>query len=249
MAARRAVLRVFGATRCSPASGGRRATAGQARARRRAVVRCRRAIRWRRSSSPSFASACASSATSTARRSSSTSASRTAALNAWASSRANWLAGESRRSFVTPGGRRSDRGASGDDTIPIVMLHAGNPIGAGLIASLAQPGGNVTGTANLPLGGKHVDLMREIASAHRPPRGPRQSRPTRARAFRREHERSRAQRRHRRHDRRSDSRRGLPKAFASIRNARPDWLHVADDPMIGTHRAEWVEFANGAGCP
>ena len=49
------------------------------------------------------------------------------------------------------------------DTIPIVMVHAGNPIGAGLIASLARPGGNVTGTANLPLGGKHVDLMREIA--------------------------------------------------------------------------------------
>jgi hypothetical protein len=48
------------------------------------------------------------------------------------------------------------------DTIPIVMLHAGNPIGAGLIASLARPGGNVTGTANLPLGGKHVDLMREV---------------------------------------------------------------------------------------
>ena len=42
------------------------------------------------------------------------------------------------------------------DTIPIVMLHAGNPIGAGLIASLARPGGNVTGTANLPLGGKHI---------------------------------------------------------------------------------------------
>jgi putative ABC transport system substrate-binding protein len=43
------------------------------------------------------------------------------------------------------------------DTIPIVMLHAGNPIGAGLIASLARPGGNVTGTANVPLGGKQVD--------------------------------------------------------------------------------------------
>jgi putative ABC transport system substrate-binding protein len=47
-------------------------------------------------------------------------------------------------------------------TIPIVMVHAGNPIGAGLIASLARPGGNVTGTTNLPLGGKQVDLMREV---------------------------------------------------------------------------------------
>ena len=39
------------------------------------------------------------------------------------------------------------------DTIPIVMF-LGQSIGTGLIASLARPGGNVTGTANLPLGGK-----------------------------------------------------------------------------------------------
>ena len=48
------------------------------------------------------------------------------------------------------------------DTIPIVMLHAGNPIGAGLIASLARPGGNVTGTANPVLAGKKLELMREL---------------------------------------------------------------------------------------
>src|SRR5206468_891592 len=44
-------------------------------------------------------------------------------------------------------------------TIPIVMLHAGNPVGAGLIASLARPGGNVTGTSNILLGGKQVELL------------------------------------------------------------------------------------------
>ncbi len=33
-------------------------------------------------------------------------------------------------------------------SIPIVMLGIGNPIGTGLVASLAHPGGNVTGTAN-----------------------------------------------------------------------------------------------------
>ncbi len=47
-------------------------------------------------------------------------------------------------------------------TIPIVMVHAGNPIGAGLIASLARPGGNVTGTTNMLLGGKQVELIREL---------------------------------------------------------------------------------------
>ena len=42
------------------------------------------------------------------------------------------------------------------------MLHAGNAVGAGLITSLARPGGNVTGTTNLPVGGEHVDLIREF---------------------------------------------------------------------------------------
>jgi putative ABC transport system substrate-binding protein len=48
------------------------------------------------------------------------------------------------------------------NTIPIVLVHAGKAVGAGLITSLARPGGNVTGTTNLPLGGKPVDLIREF---------------------------------------------------------------------------------------
>src|SRR6516225_7661863 len=36
-------------------------------------------------------------------------------------------------------------------TIPVVMAFVNDPIGAGLIASLAHPGGNVTGTAGMPL--------------------------------------------------------------------------------------------------
>jgi len=48
-------------------------------------------------------------------------------------------------------------------TTAIVMVYAGNPVGAGLIASLARPGGgNITGTMNLPLGGKRVQLIREV---------------------------------------------------------------------------------------
>ena len=36
-------------------------------------------------------------------------------------------------------------------TIPIVMVGVGDPVGAGLAASLARPGGNVTGTSTLAL--------------------------------------------------------------------------------------------------
>jgi|SRR5579872_1204779 len=49
-------------------------------------------------------------------------------------------------------------------TIPIVMTSAGDPLGSGLIASLARPGGNVTGLSLMApdLGGKRLELLRQI---------------------------------------------------------------------------------------
>jgi putative ABC transport system substrate-binding protein len=49
-------------------------------------------------------------------------------------------------------------------TIPIVMTSTTDPVGNGLIASLARPGGNVTGLTNISgeLGGKLLELLREI---------------------------------------------------------------------------------------
>lgn len=48
-------------------------------------------------------------------------------------------------------------------TIPIVMLGASDPVGSGLIADLARPGGNVTGLSLLAteLGGKRLELLTE----------------------------------------------------------------------------------------
>ena len=49
-------------------------------------------------------------------------------------------------------------------TIPIVMASSGNPIGTGVIASLARPGGNITGLTsyNAELLGKRLGLLKEV---------------------------------------------------------------------------------------
>ena len=49
-------------------------------------------------------------------------------------------------------------------TIPIVMTAAGDPLGSGLVASLARPGGNVTGMSLMApdLGGKRLELLKDV---------------------------------------------------------------------------------------
>ena len=49
-------------------------------------------------------------------------------------------------------------------TIPIVFAYAGDPVGSGMVASLAKPGGNVTGLSvqSTDLAGKRLEILREI---------------------------------------------------------------------------------------
>src|SRR5437763_8712884 len=53
--------------------------------------------------------------------------------------------------------------------IPIVMAETGDPIGTGLVKSLSQPGGNVTGMAAVTaeLAGKSVQLIRDMLPSAR----------------------------------------------------------------------------------
>jgi len=48
-------------------------------------------------------------------------------------------------------------------TIPIVFVGIGDPVGFGVVASLASPGGNITGVANMTpeLSGKRLELLKE----------------------------------------------------------------------------------------
>jgi putative ABC transport system substrate-binding protein len=130
-------------------------------------------------------------------------------------------------------------------TIPIVMLHAGNPVGSGLVASLSHPGGNVTGTTSMipDLGAKQVDVLRELI--------PGLARlgvllnPTNAGhslALANVNETAR------RHGiavvtaevTRSDD---FDKAFRLLREARPGALLVMMEPLMGENRASILEFA------
>ena len=66
--------------------------------------------------------------------------------------------------LVVAGGIHWIRAAKETKTIPIVMAGVGNdPVEAGLIESLARPGGNVTGLTNLTgkLAGKRLELLKE----------------------------------------------------------------------------------------
>jgi ABC-type uncharacterized transport system substrate-binding protein len=52
-------------------------------------------------------------------------------------------------------------------TIPTVFVNVSDPVGTGLVASLARPGGNVTGFTNFEYhtGGKWLEILKEIAPA------------------------------------------------------------------------------------
>jgi ABC-type uncharacterized transport system substrate-binding protein len=62
---------------------------------------------------------------------------------------------------ATPAGRAAQQATT---TIPIVVSTMGDPVGDGLVASLAQPGGNLTGTSFLgpQLVSKRLALLKEI---------------------------------------------------------------------------------------
>ena len=61
----------------------------------------------------------------------------------------------------TPGPLAAKQATS---TIPIVFATAGDPVGTGIVASLARPGGNVTGLSSQTpdVAGKRLELLREI---------------------------------------------------------------------------------------
>ena len=66
---------------------------------------------------------------------------------------------------IVSGGPSVTRGVKeATSTIPIVMAQDTDPVGSGFVASLARPGGNITGLAALApeMSGKQLDLLKQI---------------------------------------------------------------------------------------
>jgi putative ABC transport system substrate-binding protein len=127
--------------------------------------------------------------------------------------------------------------------IPIVMPIAGDPVKLGLVASLARPGGNVTGLTSLSdeLPGKWLELLKEtlpevsrVAALWDPAGDPSQVKTSEAAA------RSLGIRLHVLKVGRPD---GFEPAFAEARKADARALIVLGSPFFYVHRARLVELA------
>ena len=66
--------------------------------------------------------------------------------------------------IVTAGATATRAAKEATTTIPIVMAQDSDPVGNGFVASLARPGGNITGLSTLApeLSGKQLELLKEI---------------------------------------------------------------------------------------
>jgi putative tryptophan/tyrosine transport system substrate-binding protein len=66
--------------------------------------------------------------------------------------------------IVTDGSQSTRSAKEATSVIPIVMAQDTDPVGTGIVASLARPGGNITGLSNFrpELSGKRLELLKEI---------------------------------------------------------------------------------------
>src|SRR3989449_1220804 len=130
-------------------------------------------------------------------------------------------------------------------TIPIVILSAIDPVGAGLVVSLARPGGNITGLTTMApdLSAKRVQLLKEMM--------PRLSRlavlwnsanSANAAAWRETREAARTlgvqlQ------SRQGEDAKDFERAFELIARERPDALLIVEDALIVGHPKHIADFA------
>ena len=128
-------------------------------------------------------------------------------------------------------------------TIPIVMFIGANPVGSGFVASLARPGGNVTGLAAAvgpELAGKQLELLKgalprlsRVAVLVNPARD---TLPHTLREVEKAADALGLQRQ-------ILEAREIDAAFATMKAARPDALFAVGDPLFYQHRARLADLA------
>src|SRR6266550_603801 len=125
--------------------------------------------------------------------------------------------------IVVAGGDRLTLAAkNATKTIPIVMTGSGlDPVEAGLVESLARPGGNVTGLTSLigELSGKRLELLKEAL-------------PAAARALRLTLQPSEVR-----------GANDLDKLFAALNQHRPDGLYLLGGPLMRINEKRIADFA------
>jgi ABC-type uncharacterized transport system substrate-binding protein len=130
-------------------------------------------------------------------------------------------------------------------TIPIVIPTAIDPVGTGLVASLAHPGGNITGGALLSaeLGGKRLELLKEVIPAlSRTAVLWNGANPANALAWRETEGAARALGMTlQSHDVRGPKDFNI--AFATMAQQRPDAVSVLTDALITQYQKDIVDFA------
>jgi len=136
-------------------------------------------------------------------------------------------------------------------TIPIVMTSDNDPVGNGFVASLARPGGNVTGLSNLAreLSGKRLELLKEIV--------PRLSRvavlgtstsPGNAQNLK-EMELAAGALAVKLQYLDVLAPKDIETAFGAVRKGRTEAIHVLDSPVFGPQRTQIVGLAVKSGLP
>jgi putative tryptophan/tyrosine transport system substrate-binding protein len=148
--------------------------------------------------------------------------------------------------IVTIGGTPASLAAKhATDRIPIVMAVGADPVGTGLVASLAQPGGNITGlTLFVPeLEGKRLELLKEaVPGVSRVAVLANPVNPATARAVRETEVAAQALRIPLQLLEVRDPSE-LEGAFAAMTSAQADALIVLPDPMLAAQRTRVVELA------
>jgi putative ABC transport system substrate-binding protein len=147
--------------------------------------------------------------------------------------------------LVTDGTRAALAAQQATKTIPIVMATVGDPVGSGLVSSLARPGANITGLSlmNPEINSKRIELLkilvpgtRRVAVLANP------DNPASAPGIRGTEAAARSLELTTRvvEARRAED---LDRAFAAMLKERAGALVVLPDPVLFTHRAQIVALA------